>query len=141
MPSVLKTRTVGRDFVGRDLFEFAVVGGVIAGQKFACEGAGRIGDFGGASLAYDAAAIFSAFGAEVEDPVGVADHVEIVLDDDDGVAEVGEAMQALEARGNVRAGRGGGGLGRGDREWGQSGFRRVREPASCAGLRRRTEWS
>jgi hypothetical protein len=34
----------------------------------------------------DAAAIFAAFGTEVEDPVGVADDVEVVLNDDDGVA-------------------------------------------------------
>ncbi len=51
---------------------------------------------GGATFAHEPAPVFAALGAEVEDPVGVSDHIEIVLDDDDGVAEVGEAMQDFE---------------------------------------------
>ena len=49
----------------------------------------------GSALRNQAAAFFSAFGAEVEDPVGVADDIEIVLDDDNGVAEVSEAMMQM----------------------------------------------
>ena len=43
-----------------------------------------------------AAAIFSTLGAQINEPVGVADHIEIVLDDDDRVAEVGEPVQDVE---------------------------------------------
>src|ERR1017187_8230491 len=53
-------------------------------------------DLFGCALGDDAAAFFSAFGAEIEDPVRVADHVHIVLDDDDGIAEVGQAMENVE---------------------------------------------
>ena len=41
------------------------------------------------ALRYDEAAFFAAFGAEVDDPVGVADYVQIVFDDD-GIAQVGQ---------------------------------------------------
>jgi hypothetical protein len=47
----------------------------------------------GCALRDDAAA---AFGAQVDDPVGLLDYVEAVLDDQDGVAEVGEAVQDVE---------------------------------------------
>src|SRR5580704_3020925 len=40
----------------------------------------------GRPLGNNFSALFAAFGAEVNDPVGVADHVEIMFDDDDGVA-------------------------------------------------------
>ena len=53
-------------------------------------------DLLGRALRDDAAAAFAAFGAEVDDPVGLLDHVEVVLDDQDGVAEVGEAIQDVE---------------------------------------------
>jgi hypothetical protein len=58
----------------------------------------------------DAAAVFAAFRAEVEDPVGVADDVEVVLDDDDGVAEVGEAVKDFEELADVVEVEAGGGL-------------------------------
>ena len=51
--------------------------------------------FGGAG-GDDFAAAFAAFGAEVDDPVGGLDDVEVVLDDDDGVAFVAEAVQDVE---------------------------------------------
>ena len=41
------------------------------------------------------------FGAEVDDPVGSFDHVEIVLDDDDRVALVDEAVEDFEQFGEV----------------------------------------
>ena len=37
-------------------------------------------------------AVFAAFGTEVDDPVGVADHVEIMLDNHRHVSQVGEAV-------------------------------------------------
>ncbi len=52
-------------------------------QRLAGVGLLYLGDLFGSALGDDAAAVFAAFGAEVDDPVGVADHVEIVLDDDD----------------------------------------------------------
>jgi hypothetical protein len=56
---------------------------------------------GWAAFPDQAASIFAAFGAQVEDPVGVADDVEVVLDDDDGVAEVGEAVEDFEKLAHV----------------------------------------
>ena len=43
-----------------------------------------------------AAAVFSPLGAEIDEPVGIADDIQIVLDDDDGVAQVREAMQDVQ---------------------------------------------
>ena len=42
------------------------------------------------------ASTVATFRAEVNDPVGGADDIQIVLDDDDGVAVVGQTMQYLE---------------------------------------------
>ena len=42
------------------------------------------------------AAFVAAFGAEVDDPVRRADDVEVVLDDGDGVAVAGEAVEDVE---------------------------------------------
>src|ERR1700721_1305449 len=48
------------------------------------------------ALRDDAAAFVAAFGAEVDDPVGLFDDVEMVLDDQHGVAERDEAVQHVE---------------------------------------------
>src|ERR1700722_8288101 len=58
----------------------------------------------------DAATALAAPRAHVEDVVGVADDVEIVLDDDHTVAEVGEAVQNLEQLAHVVEVEAGGGL-------------------------------
>src|SRR4029077_15697462 len=79
-------------------------------QKFASERSRSGCDFFGPALGDDEAAIFSAFGAEVDDPVGITNDVQIVLDDDDGVAEVGEAMQYVEQLAYVVKVKAGGGL-------------------------------
>ena len=42
---------------------------------------------------HDLAAAESAFRAQVDDPVGGLDDIEIVLDDDDGVAMIAQALQ------------------------------------------------
>ena len=68
------------------------------------------GDLLGGAVGDDAAAAFAALGAEVEDVVGVADDVEVVLDDDDGVAEVGEAVEDFEELADVVEVEAGGGL-------------------------------
>src|SRR5882762_2941595 len=51
-----------------------------------------------------------ALGAEVDDPVGLLDHVEVVLDDEHGVAEIDEALQDVEELSNVVEVEAGGGL-------------------------------
>src|SRR5687768_9267362 len=43
------------------------------------------------ALRDDRAAAFAALGAHVDEPVGALDHVEVVLDDEDRIAEVGQA--------------------------------------------------
>ena len=68
----------------------------IRGQRLAGVGLLHARDLLGRALGYDAAAFFSAFGAEIEDPVGVADDVQVVLDDDDRVSEIGETVQNVE---------------------------------------------
>src|SRR5713226_8406086 len=59
------------------------------------------GDEFGRALSDDAAAAFAAFGAEVDDPVGLLDDVEVVLDDEYGIAEIDEALQDVEKFSNV----------------------------------------
>ena len=44
----------------------------------------------------------AALGAEVDHPVGGLDHVEVVLDDDDGVALLDQAVEHLEQLLDVR---------------------------------------
>src|SRR6478736_7476502 len=47
------------------------------------------------------AALFSAFGAKVNDPVGVSDYIEIVFDNYNRVAEVGQSVQHVEQFANI----------------------------------------
>src|SRR5712664_2737560 len=63
----------------------------LAGVGFFCAG-----DLLGGALGYDAASAFAAFGAEIDDPVGLFYYVEVVLDDEDGVAERNEALEDVE---------------------------------------------
>ena len=66
-------------------------GEIAAGER---RGAGH--DLLGRALGDDVAAQAAGAGAEVEDIVGVADGVFIVLDDEDGVAEVAELFEGLD---------------------------------------------
>src|SRR5580704_5676707 len=50
----------------------------------------------GRALSNDAAALFAAFGAEINDPVGLFDDVEIMLDDQYRVAERDKAVENVE---------------------------------------------
>src|SRR5437867_2569499 len=81
-----------------------------AGQGLAGVGFFRAGDKFGRALGDDAAAAFAAFGAEVDNPVGLFDDVEVVLDDEDGVTEIDEALQDREKFSNIVEMQAGGGL-------------------------------
>src|SRR6266508_4052982 len=61
-------------------------GGTVAPQKLTRVGGTHCGDLFRSAFRHDAAAGVPSFGAEVDDPVGRADHVEVVLDDDDRVS-------------------------------------------------------
>src|SRR5262245_1350820 len=58
-------------------------------------------DFLGPSDGHDFPAFVAAFRAEVDDPVGSLHHVEVVLDDENCIATVDEAMQHVEQLANV----------------------------------------
>src|SRR5512142_1162969 len=58
-------------------------------------------DLFGRPVRDDLSAPLATFGAEVEDVVGVADDVEVVLDDDDGVAQVSEAVEDFQELADV----------------------------------------
>src|SRR5215470_15148718 len=49
----------------------------------------------------DLSAAFAAFGAEVDHPIGRFNHVQVVLDDDHGVAQVYESLQHVEQLAHV----------------------------------------
>ena len=53
----------------------------------------EFGDLFGRALGDELAAVFAGFGAEVEDPVGGFDDVEVVLDDEQGVAGIDEFLE------------------------------------------------
>ena len=56
---------------------------------------------GGRADADDLAAGIAAFGAEIDDPIGGADHIEIVFDDDDRVAALDELVERVQQRGDI----------------------------------------
>src|SRR6267142_2191647 len=64
-------------------------------------GALRLRDFLGRPCRDDAATQLSAFGAEVDDPVGRFHDVEIVLDDDDRISLVHQSMQHFQQQPHV----------------------------------------
>jgi len=57
---------------------------------------GQAATVSGGADADDVAASGAAVGAEIDEPIGRFDDVEIVLDDDYGVAAVGEGVQHFE---------------------------------------------
>ena len=75
--------------------------GEAAGEVFAGDGVGVGGDFGDGSGGEELAAEFSGSGTEVEEVVGGADDVGVVLDDEDGVAEVAELFHDVDELGGV----------------------------------------
>ena len=50
-------------------------------------------DLLGRTLGNDAAAAVAALGAHVDDVIGAFDHVEVMFDDDDGVATLGQLLE------------------------------------------------
>src|SRR5690349_1052831 len=66
------------------------------GEDLAGVGFLATGDLLGRTLGDDAAAGFAAFGAEIDDPIGLLDDVKLVLNDEDGVAERDEALENVE---------------------------------------------
>src|SRR6266481_7532372 len=86
------------------------VEGEDAGEGLASVGFFGAGDEFGRALGDDAAAALAAFRAEVNDPVGLFDDVEMVLDDEHGVAEIDKALQDVEELSNVVEVQAGGGL-------------------------------
>ena len=67
--------------------------GEAAGEVFSGDGVGVGGDFGHRPRGQQLAAEFAGAGAEVEEAVGGADDVGVVLDDEDGVAKVAEGLR------------------------------------------------
>src|SRR5205807_9392356 len=68
----------------------------VMGERLSGVGLLHARDLLGSALGDQAAAVFSPLGAEIDEPVGIADDIQIVLDDDDGVAQVREAMQDVQ---------------------------------------------
>ena len=59
-------------------------------MKIRAGGGGEGGDVLGGALGDELAAVFSRFWAEVENPVGGFDDVEVVFDDEEGMAGIDE---------------------------------------------------
>ncbi len=87
------------------------------------------GDLLGGAGGDDFAASVAAFRAEVDDPVGGLDDVEVVFDDDDGVAAVAQPMQDFQQQFDVV-----------EVQAGRRLVEQVQRPAGAA-LRRPTTWS
>src|SRR5262249_25295910 len=68
------------------------------------------GDFFGRALRDELTAAFAGFRSEVEDPVGALDHLDIVLDDQDGMTGIDQALQDLEQHAHVVEMQAGGGF-------------------------------
>ena len=79
-------------------------------QELGRESSFRLGHLLGGAGGEDGAAASPAFGAEVDDVVGALDDVEVVLDDDDGVALVDQALQHAQQHADVLEMQPGGGL-------------------------------
>ena len=72
-----------------------------AGESLASIGLFGAGDEFGRALRDDAAATLAAFGTKINDPVGLFDDVEVMLDDEDSVAERDEPLENIEEFANV----------------------------------------
>ena len=111
-----------------------------AGEIFAGDGAGVGGDFGDGAGGEELAAEFACAGAEVEQVVGGADDVGVVLDDEDGVAEVAQGVEDADELGGVAGVQADGGLVE-DVECADEAASRAMWRAGCAAIRRRRGWS
>ena len=77
--------------------------GEAAGEVFSGDGVGVGGDFGDGAGGEDVAAEFAGAGAEVEQVVGGADDGGVVLDDEDGVAEIAQGVEDADELGGIAA--------------------------------------
>jgi len=68
------------------------------------------GDLFGCAFDDDSSAPRAAFRSDVNQPVGCADHIEIVFDDDDGVAGIDETLQDFQQFADVGKVQSGGGF-------------------------------
>src|ERR1700722_1703603 len=75
--------------------------GGAAGEVFAGDGVGVGSDLCDGTGGEEMAAEFARAGAKVEEMVGGADDVGIVLDDEDGIAEVAEVLHDADELGGV----------------------------------------
>src|SRR5579871_686515 len=48
------------------------------------------------ALRHDASAFFATLGAQIDDPICIADYIQIVFDDDDRVPQIGQPVQYVE---------------------------------------------
>src|SRR5205807_426284 len=85
----------------RRLFRVAIVVTIARDAEEMGKGLPGVGFFGagdefGRALGDDAASAFTAFGAEINNPVGLLDDVEVMLDDEHRVPEVNEPLQNVE---------------------------------------------
>lgn len=65
-------------------------------EVLAREGSGMAGDVLRRAGRKDLSAAAAAFGAEIDDPVGRFDDIEVVLDDDDGIPFIAQPVQDAE---------------------------------------------
>jgi hypothetical protein len=73
--------------------------------------AGGIGGYlFGHALRHDFTALITGVGTEINNPVGGFDDVEVVLNDDDGMTGIHEALENLEQHAHVIEVQAGGGL-------------------------------
>ena len=93
----------------------------------------------GRPLEDHAPAVLARARPEVDDVVGRADRLLVVLDDDDRVAEIAQAAAASRAARGCRAGAGRS-TARRARRARRSGSSRSASPGGCAGLRRPRAW-
>ena len=59
------------------------------------------GDIFGRAGDDDLSAVLARLGADVDDPVGRFDHVQIMFDHDDGIAEIDQPIQHVEELGDI----------------------------------------
>ena len=55
----------------------------------------RLGDLLRRALGHNTASFFAALGPQIDNPVRIADHVQVVFDDDDGIAQVGQPVKHI----------------------------------------------
>ena len=79
-------------------------------QVLAGVAGGLVGDVFGGAFGDEFAAGVAALRSEVDDPVGGFDDVEVVFDDDDGVAGIGQALEDLDELAGVGKVEAGGGF-------------------------------